>query len=101
MDQYKYLCRVERLASPAPVLLMNWTGLGDCSSGLPFPLVLAAMSASASDVAESLSKICNEEILRAGGTGQGVEALAFKPDVSFIPGIRTVKGENQFPRVTL
>lgn len=72
--QQEYLCRVERLESPAPVLLMNWTGLGDCSPGLPFPLVLAAISTSASEVAESLSKICNEEILRAGETAQWVKA---------------------------
>jgi hypothetical protein len=100
--QHKYLCRVERLESPAPVLLMNWTGLGDCSSGLPFPFVLAAISASASEVAESLSKICNEEMLRAGEMAQQAKALAFKPDdIGFISGIYTVKVENQFPRVNL
>ena len=55
-----YLCRVERLESAAPALLMNWMGLGDCSPGLPFPLVLAPISpSSGSEVVEdSWSKIC-------------------------------------------
>lgn len=55
---FEYLWSVERLESPAPTLFMNWMGLGDCSPGLPFPLVLAVISASGSEVAESLSKIC-------------------------------------------
>lgn len=59
-----YLWRVERLESPAPALLMNWTGLGDCSTGLPFPLVLLVISPSGSEVAESLSKISSEEIIK-------------------------------------